>query len=87
MELKFGISDGPGPAIEFLFWKQGEQAFLSQILAGSLLELKFGILDGPGPAIEFLFWKQGEQAFLSQILAGELFGAQIWHFGRPRAGY
>ena len=77
MELKFGILDGPGPAIEFLFWKQGEQAVLSQILAGSSLELKFDILDGLGPAIEFLFWKQGKQAFLSQILAGGLFAAQI----------
>ena len=63
MELKFGTLDGPGPAIEFLFWKQGKQAFLSQILAGSLLKLKFCILDGPGPAIEFLFWKQVKQAF------------------------
>ena len=47
LELKFGILDGPGPAIDFLLWKQRETAFLSQILAGSLLELKFGILDGP----------------------------------------
>ena len=53
-ELKFGILDGPGPAIKFLFWKQGERTILVQILAGSLLDFKFGILAGPGPAIEFL---------------------------------
>ena len=60
LELKFGILDGPGPAIEFLFWKQGEQAFLSQIVAGSyfgaqISNLEICFLSTVGR--HSLFWK------------------------------
>ena len=82
LELKFGILDGPGPAIDFLLVEAKGNDLFEPNPGLEPFGAEISHLDGPGPAIEFLLWKQRETAFLNQILALESFKAQIWHFGR-----
>ena len=49
LEFKFGTLDGPGPAIEFLFCKQGKEAVLTQILAVNPFGTAFGCFEGAVP--------------------------------------